>query len=309
MGGLQGRVAVITGAGRGLGREYALLFAAEGACVVVNDLGGTPSGEGTDRSVAQGVVDEIVAMGGQAVANTDSITSLDGSDALVRSAVEAFGDLHVLVNNAGILRDRMLVNMSEEEFDAVVDVHMKGTFCPMRQAAAYWRRQAKAGEKLSSSIINTSSSSGLFNRPGQVNYGGAKSAIAAMTMIAAKELKGYGVRVNAIAPGARTRLTLQTPGLEDRMALPDDPTPFDEWDPANIAPMVAYLATESCPFSGAVFRVTGGDVDVLGGWSVLDTVSKPGRWTVAELAAATERFIGDDAKEAGWLLSELYKRN
>src|SRR4051794_35698847 len=215
MGALDGRVAIITGAGRGIGREHALLFASEGAKVVVNDLGGAVDGSGDDRSPAQQVVDEIKAMGGEAVANADNITDWEGGQRLVNTAVETFGDLHVLVNNAGILRDRVLVNMTEEEWDGVIHVHLKGHFVPTRWAATYWREQTKAGKQVRASVINTSSTSGLIGNPGQTNYGAAKMGIAAFTIIAAQELSRYGVRVNAIAPAARTRLTEATPGLGD----------------------------------------------------------------------------------------------
>ncbi len=202
MGTLDGRVAIITGAGRGLGREHALLFAGEGAKVVVNDLGGDIHGEGADRAPAQQVVDEILAIGGEAVANTDNVADFEGAKRLVDLAVETFGDLHALVNNAGILRDRVLVNMTEQEWDAVIHVHLKGHFCPTRHAAAYWREQVKAGKEVKASIVHTSSTSGLFGNPGQTNYGAAKSGIATFSQICAMELSRYGVRSNAIAPVA-----------------------------------------------------------------------------------------------------------
>jgi len=213
MGALEGRVAIITGAGRGIGREHALLFASEGARVVVNDLGGAVDGSGDDRTAAEQVVDEIRAFGGEAVSNGDDVASWEGAKRLIDSAVDAFGDLHVLVNNAGILRDRMLVNMSEEDWDSVVHVHLKGHFLPTRWAASYWREQVKSGHEVHASIVNTSSTSGLLGNPGQTNYGAAKAGIGAFTVIAAQELSRYGVRVNAIAPAARTRMTEQTPGL------------------------------------------------------------------------------------------------
>ena len=213
---LQDRVAIITGAGRGLGREHALLFASLGAKVVVNDLGGAVDGSGSDISAAQSVVDEITAAGGQAVANTDSVSSFDGAKAMVDQAVSSFGDLHVVVNNAGILRDRMLVSMSEEEFDAVIAVHLKGTFNLTKHAAGYWREAAKEGTITDRAIVNTSSGAGLHGNVGQTNYSAAKAGIAAMTVVNAMELNRYGVRANCIAPVARTRLTLQTPGWASR---------------------------------------------------------------------------------------------
>src|SRR5471030_2179856 len=250
MGALDGRVAIITGAGRGLGREHALLFAAEGAKVVVNDLGGDSHGEGADATPAQQTVADIVAAGGEAVVNGDNVADWDGAARMVRQAVDTFGDLHVLVNNAGILRDRVIINMTEAEWDAVIAVHLKGHFCPTRHAAAYWREQTKAGKEVKASVINTSSTSGLLGNPGQSNYGAAKAGIAAFTTIAADELVRYGVRVNAIAPAARTRMTEQTPGLSYIVQAPADASVFDSWDPANVPPLVAYLGTEDCPATG-----------------------------------------------------------
>lgn len=290
MGALDGRVAIITGAGRGIGREHALLFSSEGAKVVVNDLGGAVDGSGDDRTPAEQVVAEIEKAGGEAVANADDVTTWDGGKRLIDAAVEAFGDLHVLVNNAGILRDRVLVNMTEEEWDSVVHVHLKGHFVPTRHAAAYWRERTKAGAEVKASIINTSSTSGLLGNPGQTNYGAAKAGIAAFTTIAADELVRYGVRVNAIAPAARTRMTEQTPGLSDIVQAPADASVFDTWDPSNISPLVAYLATENCPSSGKVFFVQGGQVRLFQPWTMTDSVDKDGRWTVAELQAEMHRL-------------------
>jgi NAD(P)-dependent dehydrogenase (short-subunit alcohol dehydrogenase family) len=290
MGALDGRIAIITGAGRGIGREHALLFASEGAKVVVNDLGGAVDGSDGDRSQAQQVVDEITGAGGEAVANTDDITDWEGGKRLVDTAVERFGGLHVLVNNAGILRDRVLVNMSEADWDSVVHVHLKGHFVPTRHAAAYWREQTKAGNEVRAAVVNTSSTSGLLGNPGQSNYGAAKAGIAAFSAIAADELVRYGVRVNAIAPAARTRMTEQTPGLSDIVRAPSDASAFDSWDPANISPLVAYLATESCTASGHVFFVQGGQVRLFQSWTMTDTIEKDGRWTVAELQAEMRRL-------------------
>jgi NAD(P)-dependent dehydrogenase (short-subunit alcohol dehydrogenase family) len=294
MGALDGRVAIITGAGRGIGREHALLFASEGAKVVVNDLGGAIDGSGDDRSAAQQVVDEITAMGAEAVANDDDIADWEGARRLVASAVEAFGDLHVLVNNAGILRDKMLVNMAPEDWDSVIHVHLKGHFVPTRHAAAYWRQKVKDGHEVHAAIVNTSSTSGLLGNPGQTNYGAAKAGIAAFTVIAAQELVRYGVRVNAIAPAARTRMTEQTPGLGDIVKPPSDPARFDIWDPANISPLVAYLSTESCPLTGQVFFVQGGQVRLFQNWTMTETLEKNDRWTVAELAEKLPGLVGAD---------------
>jgi NAD(P)-dependent dehydrogenase (short-subunit alcohol dehydrogenase family) len=283
MGALEGRVAIITGAGRGIGREHALLFAAEGAKVVVNDLGGAVDGSGDDRSPAEQVVDEIREMGAEAVANADNVADWEGGQRLVNAAVEAFGDLHVLVNNAGILRDRVIVNMTEDEWDSVMHVHLKGHFVPTRWAATYWRERSKAGDPVKASVINTSSTSGLLGNPGQANYGAAKAGIAAFTVIAAQELIRYGVRVNAIAPAARTRMTESTPGLSEIVQAPENPEVFDVWDPANVSPLVAYLAAEGCPATGKVFFVQGGKVQLFQPWTLTEAIDKDDRWTVAEL--------------------------
>ncbi|HMK62375.1 MAG TPA: SDR family oxidoreductase [Acidimicrobiales bacterium] len=296
MGALDGRVAIITGAGRGIGRQHALLFAAEGAKVVVNDLGGEVDGSGDDRTPAEEVVDEITSMGGEALANADDVCDWEGGRRLIAAAIDAFGDLHVLVNNAGILRDKMLVNMTEAEWDSVIHVHLKGHFVPTRQAAAYWREQVKAGRRVRASVVNTSSTSGLLGNPGQTNYGAAKAGIAALTVIAAKELERYGVRVNAIAPAARTRMTEQTPGLGDIVKVPDDPAAFDVWDPANVSPLVAYLATEDCPTTGQVFFVQGGQLRLFQPWTMTSTIQKAGRWTVPELAEALPGLVNNGAR-------------
>jgi len=286
MGALDGRVAIITGAGRGIGREHAILFAAEGAKVVVNDLGGAADGTGGDVSPAQQVVDEIHGMGGEAVANGDSVSSWEGAQRLVNAAIETFGDLDILVNNAGILRDRVVVNMTEDEWDAVIDVHLKGHFAPTRWAAAYWREQHKAGNTKPRNLVHTSSTSGLLANPGQANYGAAKSGIATMSQICAKELVRYGVKSNCIAPAARTRLTLATPGLGDMIQAPADGGAFDVWDPANISPLVAYLATADCAFNGVTFFVQGGAVRIVNSWEFGDGVEQNQRWSVGALAEA-----------------------
>jgi NAD(P)-dependent dehydrogenase (short-subunit alcohol dehydrogenase family) len=285
MGALDGRVAIITGAGRGIGREHALLFASEGAKVVVNDLGGGLDGSTGEATPAEEVVAEIRAMGGQALANHDNVATWDGGERLVQSALDTFGDLHVLVNNAGILRDRVLVNLSEEDWDAVINVHLKGHFVPLHHAANYWREQAKAGTVVRASVINTSSTSGLLGNVGQSNYGAAKAGIAALTVIAAEELGRYGVRVNAIAPAARTRMTESTPGLSDYVVKPSDAAVFDVWDPANISPLVATLAMEDCAATGQVFFVQGGTVRKFQNWTMTTTLEKDDRWSVSELAA------------------------
>lgn len=284
MGVLDGRVAIVTGAGRGIGREHALLFAREGASVVVNDLGGANDGSGSDAGPAQQVVDEIAAAGGKAVANTDSVADWDGAKVLIETAVSEFGGLDVLVNNAGILRDAFIAGMDEAHWDAVIAVHLKGHFAPLRHAAEYWKARSKAGEPVSASVINTSSASGTFMpNAGQANYGAAKAGIAALTQVAAAELDRYGVRVNAIAPIARTRLTLATPGMGAIFAQEVPDGEFDAFSPANIAPMVAYLATEKCPFTGKIFSVQGGAISELTGWDARRTIENEGPWTVTGL--------------------------
>ena len=277
MGFLDGRVAIVTGAGRGIGREHALLFAAEGARVLVNDV---------DREPAEEVCEAIRAAGGEAIANDDDVASWEGGARMVAAAVESFGELHVLVNNAGFLRDRSLVNMSEEEWDDVVRVHLKGHAAPTRFAAAYWRERHNQGDELHPSIINTSSTSGLLGNPGQTNYGAAKAGIAALTVILAQELARFGVRVNALAPAARTRLTEATPGLGDLVQPPAESAAFDVWDPANVAPLAAYLAGASSPESGRVYFVQGGTVRLFEGWTMTATIERPGRWQVEDLAEA-----------------------
>jgi len=272
VGSLDGRVGIITGAGRGLGREHALLFASEGARVVVNDLG----------DAADAVAEEIRAAGGEATASTHDITSWDGGEALIAHAIDTFGRLDVLVNNAGILRDRMLVSMSEAEWDEVVSVHLKGHFVPTRFAAAHWREQVKAGAEVQASIIHTSSTSGLLGNPGQTNYGAAKAGIGAFSIICAQELARYGVRSNCIAPAARTRLTEATPGLGEMVAAPADG--FDVWDPANVSPLVAYLATADCPLTGRTFFAQGGTVRVLEPWQLGERIERDDRWTISDLA-------------------------
>ncbi|WP_280221709.1 SDR family oxidoreductase [Nocardia neocaledoniensis] len=286
MGKLDGRVAVITGAGRGIGREHALLFAAEGAKVVVNDLGGANDGTGTDAGPAQQVVDEIVAAGGQAVANTDDIATWDGAKALVDQAISEYGSLDVLVNNAGILRDAFIAGMEESQWDAVIAVHLKGHAATLRHAAAYWKARTKAGQPVAASVINTASASGTFMpNAGQGNYGAAKAGIAALTLVAADELERYGVRVNAIAPIARTRLTLATPGMGALFAAEVPEGEFDPFSPANISPLVAHLAEADCALTGKVFAVQGGAIIELAGWHDVRTVETDGPWTIDGVAA------------------------
>ena len=285
MGVLEGRVAVITGAGRGIGREHAWLFASEGAKVVVNDLGGDNAGNGADSGPARDVVDEITAAGGTAVASAENVATWSGAESVVLQAIAEFGRLDVLVNNAGILRDSFIAGMEESHWDAVIAVHLKGHFAMLRHAAAYWKAQSKAGDQPNAAVINTASGSGVtLPNAGQANYGSAKAGIAAMTLIAAEELERYGVRVNAIAPIARTRLTLATPGMGSLMAEPEEGE-LDLFSPANISPLVAYLATEKCPITGKVYAVQGGAISALSGWHDVDTIETDGVWAIDDIAA------------------------
>ena len=293
---LDGRVAIITGAGRGLGREHALALASNGARVIVNDLGAANDGEGADETPAEEVAAEIRAQGGEAIANGDDVADWAGAEQLVRTAVDAYGDLDILVNNAGILRDRTIVNMTEAEWDGVISVHLKGHFAPTHHAAVYWRAEHKAGRAKRRNLVHTSSTSGLFSNPGQANYGAAKSGIATFSQIAAKELDRYDVVSNCISPGARTRLTLATPGLEDIMSPLGEG--FDEWDPANVSPLVAYLSSTECAFSGETFFVQGGMVKRVESWAMGDGVEQSERWTVDALAAALEPLAGGDTRSA-----------
>jgi len=270
---LSGKVAIVTGAGRGLGRSHALALARAGAKVVVNDLGAGLGGEGADPAPAQQVVEEIRAEGGEASANGENVADFAGAERLVRQALDEFGRLDILVNNAGILRDRMLVNMTEEEWDAVIAVHLKGHFAPTRHAAAYWRERAKAGDELRARVVNTSSPSGVFGNVGQANYGAAKAGIAGFTIIVAQELQRYGVTVNCLAPNARTRMT------EETFALSEPPQGFDPLDPANVsAVVVALCADEAQAITGQVFHVWGGAVNVLRGWSAGRLLEAPQGW-------------------------------
>ncbi|MFE3445301.1 SDR family oxidoreductase [Nocardia sp. NPDC059180] len=289
MGALEGKVAVITGAGRGIGREHALLFAREGAAVVINDLGGSNAGEGSDAGTAQQVVDEIVAAGGRAVANSANVAAWDGANSLVDQAISAFGKLDAVVNNAGILRDAFIAGTLEEQWDAVIAVHLKGHFNVLRHAAAYWKDRAKAGDLPTAAVVNTASASGVtVPNAGQANYGAAKAGIAALTLVAAEELERYGVRVNAIAPIARTRLTLATPGMGAIMAAEQAAVTdggYDAFSPANISPLVAYLASDKCAVTGKVFAVQGGAISELAGWHDVKTIETDGPWRIDDIAA------------------------
>ena len=282
---LDGKVAIVTGAGRGIGRAHALALAEAGAKIVVNDLGAALSGEGHDDTPAQQVVQEIEAQGGEAVGDGENVADFAGAKRLVTRAIDRFGRLDILVNNAGILRDRMIVNMTEAEWDSVIAVHLKGHFAPTRHAAAHWRERAKAGEEVRGRVINTSSPSGVFGNVGQSNYGAAKAGIAGFTLIVAQELQRYGVTVNCLAPNARTRMT------EDTFDMGAPPEGFDPLDPSNMSPLVVALcADEAQSITGQVFHVWGGAINALQGWT------------------SGELFASDDKWNADALLGELLDR-
>ncbi|MFD4781604.1 SDR family oxidoreductase [Rhodococcus qingshengii] len=288
---VDGRVVIITGAGRGIGRAHALAFAAEGAKVVVNDIGAGADGSATGESPAEQVVAEIIAAGGQAVVNGDDVADWAGADNLIKTAIDTFGGLDVLVNNAGFLRDRMLVGMSEGEWDAVIRVHLKGHFAPLRHVAAYWRAEAKAGKTVDARIINTSSGAGLQGSIGQGNYAAAKAGIAEMTIQAAAELKNYGVSVNAIAPAARTRMTVGAGGaMAEAMAAPEEG--FDAMAPENISPLVVWLGSaESKDVTGRVFEVEGGKITVAEGWRHGPSEDKGDRWDPKEIGPVVATLL------------------
>ena len=296
----EGKIAIVTGAGRGIGREHALSLASQGAKVVVNDLGGNIDGSGGDLSPAEQVVQEIKGMGGEAVANGDSVSDWAGAERLINTAIETFGDLNIVVNNAGILRDRMLFSMSEAEWDAVINVHLKGTFAPTRFACVYWREQSKAGKPVSGRIINTTSVSGIYGNPGQTNYGAAKAGIASFTNIAALEMARYGVTVNAVAPVALTRMT------EGLGPAPESDEDREKRSPRWIAPIVTWLASdEAAEVTGRIFEASGDVLAVTEGWvrgpkhAPVDdpTVLGP---IVAELLAKARKNSGMDGTPGGW---------
>jgi len=296
----EGKVAIVTGAGRGIGREHALSLASQGAKVVVNDLGGNVDGSGGDLSPADQVVAEIRGMGGEAVSNGDSVSDWAGAERLINTAIETFGDLNIVVNNAGILRDRMLFSMSEAEWDAVINVHLKGTFAPTRFACVYWREQSKAGKPVSGRIINTTSVSGIYGNPGQTNYGAAKAGIASFTNIAALEMSRYGVTVNAVAPVALTRMT------EGLGPAPESDEEREKRSPRWIAPIVTWLASdEAAGVTGRIFEASGDVLAVSEGWvrgpkhAPVDdpTILGP---IVAELLAKARKNSGMDGTPGGW---------
>jgi NAD(P)-dependent dehydrogenase (short-subunit alcohol dehydrogenase family) len=289
VGALDGKVAVITGAGRGIGRGEALLFAAEGARVVVNDLGGEWDGTGADRRASSQVVEEIRGAGGEAVAHFDDISEPSGAESLLNLALATWGRLDVAVNNAGILRDKMVFNMEAEDWDAVMKVHLRGHFLVTKAACAHWRSLAKAGQPAGGRIVNTSSTSGLLGNIGQSNYGAAKAGIAAFSCIVAMEVQRYGVTVNAIAPGARTRMTEKTFG-----DLSVTEGQLDSLAPENVAPLVVYLASDAAAhITGQVFYVQGGIIQLYRGWGPVSEVRKDERWTPSELAERMGELFGD----------------
>ncbi len=284
----EGRVVVVTGAGRGIGREHALEFARQGARVVVNDLGATLDGRGQSEGPAAEVVAEIRKLGGEAVINGDDVADWEGGKRIVQAALDTWGRLDVVVNNAGFVRDRMFVNCTEEEFDAVTRVHLKGHFCVGRHAGAYWRDQAKAGNKPDARIINTSSGAGLQGSVGQAVYSAAKAGIAALTLVQAAEMGRYGVTANAIAPSARTRMTEEV--FKDMMAKVEGG--FDAMAAENIAPLVVWLGSaESRAVTGRVFEVAGGKISVADGWRTGPEVDKGARWNPAEVGTAVREVL------------------
>jgi NAD(P)-dependent dehydrogenase (short-subunit alcohol dehydrogenase family) len=298
---LDGKTAIVTGAGRGLGRAHALALAAAGARVVVNDLGSSLTGETEESSPAADVVAEIQASGGEAVADSENVADFEGARRLVQRALDTFGRLDILVNNAGILRDRMLVNMDEAEWDSVIAVHLKGHFASTRHAAAYWRDRAKSGEETHGRIINTSSPSGVFGNVGQLNYGAAKAGIAMLTIIAAQELARYGVTVNCIAPNARTRMT------ESAFELPNTDDGFDPLDPANNSPIVVALCADAAQgITGQMFHVFGGSVNMLTAWSPGELFSRDQGWSADELLGELLERLPEGAAPA--TLVEMLER-
>ncbi|MGP4008895.1 SDR family oxidoreductase [Streptomyces sp. 4N124] len=283
-----GRVVIVTGAGRGLGRAHALAFAAEGARVVVNDLGVGLDGTPGPGSPAGQVVEEIRAAGGEAVAHGGDIATTDGAAALIRTALETYGRLDTLVNNAGFLRDRMLVNLDEDDWDAVVRVHLQGHFLPLKHAAAHWRAEAKSGRVPDARIVNTSSGAGLLGSVGQGNYSAAKAGIVGLTLVAAAELARYGVQVNAIAPAARTRMTEHT--FAETMAAPD--AGFDTMAPENVSPLVVWLGSAgSAGVTGRVFEAEGGRITVMEGWRAGPTADKGARWGAGEVGETVLKLL------------------
>ena len=285
MGACQDRVVIITGAGGGLGRGHALEFAKEGACVVVNDI---------NKEAAEKVTEEIKAAGGKAIANTSDITNYDDSANAVKEATDAFGDLHVVLNNAGVNRDRMFASMTEAEWDTIMAVHLKGHFCITSHAVQYWRAQAKAGNAVSGRIINTTSGAGLQGSIGQSNYAAAKAGICALTLNQAAELGRYGITANAIAPAARTGMTTAVEAMAERMKAPDDGS-FDYWDPQNVSPLLVWLGSEAGgEITGRIFEAEGGKISIADGWRSTEGVDKGAKWEAGEIGDAMKTLLGNE---------------
>ena len=287
MGICDGRVVIITGAGRGLGREHALAFAAEGAKVVVNDVGASLQGDGNDMSPAQEVVELIRESGGEAITNGDDISDWDGAGRLVQSAIDTFGGLDTVVTNAGIVRDRMFVNMSVDEWDAVIRVHLRGTFCPVKHAVDYWRAESKAGRPREGRVVTTSSGAGLHGSIAQTNYSAAKAGIATFTINIAAELGRIGVNANSIAPSARSRMTEEA--FAEMMAKPE--SGFDAMDPANISPLVVWLGSGDCNVSGRIFECAGGLISLADGWQIGAEFDKGAKWDPAEIGSVVDDLV------------------
>jgi NAD(P)-dependent dehydrogenase (short-subunit alcohol dehydrogenase family) len=312
----QGRVVIVTGAGRGIGRSHALAFARAGAKVVVNDIGAELDGTGSSSGPAGEVVDQIRARGGDAIANGDDVSDFDGAKRVVDSAIATFGDLHVVVNNAGILRDRMLANMTVDEWDAVIRVHLRGTFSMSHHAAMHWREQSRSGTAANARIINTTSPTGLYGNIGQANYGAAKAGIAMFSIIGAMELGRYGVTVNCISPGARTRMTEtiirrpsaanpstgsgQAPSAGSEQAAPAVEEAFDVFDPENISPLVVWLGSEqSSDVNGQIFSVRGGHIGLIETMAIGPEVDKGSRWEPEELGLVVQDLVAKGRPRPG----------
>ena len=290
MGALDGQVVVVTGGGGGLGREHAMLIGAEGASVVVDDVGCAPDGTGSDPSRAAEVAAEIVAAGGAAIASAADVRTTAGAQELLALAVDTYGRVDGVVANAGILRDRMFVNMSEAEWDDVIAGQLRSTFCTARVFAGHWRDRAKSGDVPAASMVTVSSTSGLIGQAGQSNYGAAKAGIAALSVILAGEIERYGIRVNSIVPVARTRMTADLPALKDTFAAPSDPEVFDVYHPGNVSPLVAWLLSPSCDLTGRTFYAKGGEIREFVPWRYGRTIDKRARWTVAELGEQMQQL-------------------
>jgi NAD(P)-dependent dehydrogenase (short-subunit alcohol dehydrogenase family) len=284
MGVLDGRVIAITGAAGGLGSAYARECAAQGARLVLNDIGATRDGSGFDPQIVQGLVDELKATGAEVVGNAEDIATMGGAARTLEQALDTFGRVDGLINSGGLLRDRMFVSLTEDDWDAVMVGHLRAHFCPMQTFAAHWREEAKAGRNPDAAIVATTSNAGLFVQPGQSNYATAKAGIAGLTVTVADELERYGIRVNAISPAARTRMTTEVAAMAAMVAPPEDPDAFDVFDPANVASVVAWLVSPQCDATGQVVFVRGGELKVLRGWRYADERDRDGRWTVDALA-------------------------